>query len=53
MSLFTGLQLPKEQRLAGILVMSGYLAGGGAFKLTPELSEVPVLHQVRKGVYRK
>jgi lysophospholipase-2 len=45
MSLFTGLQLPKEQRLAGVLVMSGYLAGANTFALTAEHSDVPVLHQ--------
>ncbi|CAE7482985.1 unnamed protein product [Symbiodinium microadriaticum] len=37
MSLSVGLQLPMEQRLAGILVLSGYLPAAG-------LEDVPVLH---------
>ncbi|GBG25039.1 Acyl-protein thioesterase 1 [Hondaea fermentalgiana] len=45
MSLFTGLQLPAEKKLAGLLVMSGYLAGYNKFKLTPGLEDTPVLHQ--------
>jgi len=44
LSLFTGLQLPKEKKLSGIFVMSGYLAGAKAFKLTPGLESTPVLH---------
>lgn len=35
MTLFTGLQMPeKENKLAGLLVMSGYLPGASQFKLT-------------------
>jgi predicted esterase len=52
MSLFTGLQekyLPTSseqpsQRLAGLLVMSGYLPKASAFKLSESLKETPVLH---------
>ena len=45
MSIFTGLQLPAEdQKLAGILVMSGYLPGRSKFKLSPGLESLPVLH---------
>lgn len=45
LSLYTGMQLPLEKKLAGILVMSGYLAGATEFKLTPGLESTPVLHQ--------
>jgi len=45
LSLYSGLQMPQEQKLAGILVMSGYLAGARHFKLTPGLEGTPVLHQ--------
>jgi len=44
MSLFTGMQLPVEQRLAGLLVLSGYCPGYSKFKLTPGLEDLPVLH---------
>lgn len=44
LSLFTGLQMPPELKPAGIVVMSGYLAGAGKFKLTPGFEDVPVLH---------
>jgi lysophospholipase II len=44
MSLFTGLQLPIEMKLAGVLVLSGYLPGASKFKLTPGFEDVPVLH---------
>ena len=44
LSLFTGLQLPAEMKLAGILVMSGYLAAAKDFTLTPGLENVPVFH---------
>jgi predicted esterase len=43
-SLFTGLQLPIDMKLAGILVMSGYLPGASKFKITPGLEDVPVMH---------
>jgi predicted esterase len=38
------IQLPVEQKLGAILVMSGYLAGAKEFKLTPGLENVPVMH---------
>jgi lysophospholipase-2 len=44
MSLFTGLQLPADQKLAGLLVMSGYLPGASQFKVTAGLENVPILH---------
>jgi lysophospholipase-2 len=44
MALYTGLQLPLEQKLAGILVMSGYLPGASSFNLTPGLEQTPVFH---------
>ena len=44
LSLFTGLQLPKEKKLAGIVIMSGYLAGEKQFQLTDGLQDTPVLH---------
>lgn len=45
MSLFTGLQLPETyQKLAGLLVMSGYLPGQSQFNLTDGFESVPILH---------
>jgi predicted esterase len=44
MSLFTGMQMPAEKRLAGLLIMSGYCPGYSKFKLTAELADLPVLH---------
>lgn len=45
MSLFTGLQLPDtEQKLAGLMVMSGYLPAASQFKLTAGFESVPVRH---------
>lgn len=44
LSLWTGLQLPVEKKLAGLLVMSGYLAGSERFQLTPGLEGTPILH---------
>lgn len=42
LSLFTGLGL--DQPLAGIVCLSGYLAGTKQFKLTPGLADTPVFH---------
>ena len=42
MSLFAGLQYP--QTLAGVLVMSGYLAKEEAFQVTSEAKKTPVAH---------
>lgn len=44
MSLFTGLQLPRDLKLAGLLILSGYLPGAPIFKLTSGLEDVPVYH---------
>lgn len=44
LSLFTGLQLEKEQKLAGLVVLSGYLAGSKHFKLTNGLEDTPIFH---------
>ena len=44
LSLFTGLQMPSEQKLAAVVVMSGYLPAAKSFKLTPGLEDTPVLH---------
>jgi predicted esterase len=44
MSLVTGLQLPVENRVAGLLVMSGYLPAANTFRLTPGFEDLPILH---------
>jgi lysophospholipase-2 len=45
LALFTGMQLPlPHQKLAGIVVMSGYMPAASQFKLTPGLEDVPILH---------
>lgn len=44
LSLFTGMQLAQEQKLAGIVVMSGYLAAKSQFKITAGLESTPILH---------
>lgn len=44
MSLSVGLQLPVEKKLAGLLVMSGYLPAASSFRLTPGMEDVPVMH---------
>jgi lysophospholipase II len=42
LSLFTGFQLP--ERIAGVVVLSGYLPAAKKFKVTPGLQGIPVLH---------
>lgn len=42
MALYAGLQFPGQ--LAGVCVMSGYLAAAEAFKLAPEAAATPVAH---------
>jgi lysophospholipase-2 len=42
--LYAGLSLLSSNKLAGILVLSGYLAGASTFQLTPGLEDVPILH---------
>ena len=44
LSLYTGLQLPSDMKLGGIIVMSGYLPGASRFKLTEAFKDVPVIH---------
>jgi len=44
LSLWTGLQMPVEKKLAGVLVMSGYLPGADRFKPTKGLETTPILH---------
>lgn len=44
MSLVTGLQLPSDKKVAGLLVMSGYLPAANRFRLTSGLEDIPVLH---------
>jgi len=45
LSIFTGLQMPSvEQKLAGVVAMSGYLPGEKQFQLTEGLGDTPVLH---------
>jgi len=45
LSLFAGLQMPSAaERLAGVLVLSGYLPGAGKFRITDGLHGTPVLH---------
>jgi len=44
LSLFTGLGLLSDQRLAGIVVMSGYLPALSKFKLTNGLESTPIFH---------
>ena len=44
LSLYTGLQLGAEQKLAGIVVLSGYLPAASKFTITPGLQDVPLWH---------
>eukprot|EP00559_Dactyliosolen_fragilissimus_P001051 CAMPEP_0184859904 /NCGR_PEP_ID=MMETSP0580-20130426/4867_1 /TAXON_ID=1118495 /ORGANISM="Dactyliosolen fragilissimus" /LENGTH=220 /DNA_ID=CAMNT_0027356777 /DNA_START=313 /DNA_END=978 /DNA_ORIENTATION=- len=44
LSLYTGMQLPSPKKLAGIVVMSGYLPHSAGFKITPDLENTPILH---------
>jgi lysophospholipase-2 len=44
LSLFTGLQLQHDQKLAGVVVLSGYLPAASQFKVTPGFEDVPVWH---------
>ena len=44
LSLFTGMQLPKEQKLGGIVIMSGYLPAKAQFTITEGLADTPILH---------
>lgn len=45
LNLFTGMQLDgPEQKLGGIVLMSGYLPCSQQFKITPGLEDTPILH---------
>lgn len=44
LSLFTGLGLEASQKLAGIVCLSGYLAGSKIFALTDDLKDTPIFH---------
>lgn len=45
LSIFVGLQMPSvQEKLAGIVAMSGYLPGEKQFHLTEGLGDTPVLH---------
>jgi lysophospholipase-2 len=44
LSLYTGLQLPAEQALAGVVVLSGYLPAASKVAVTPGLEDMPVWH---------
>ena len=45
LSLYTGMQLPSSsQKLAGIVVLSGYLPQQSKFQITPGLEDTPILH---------
>lgn len=44
LSLFTGLTLSPSQKLAGIVVLSGYLPGAKRFQLTEGLESTPIFH---------
>jgi predicted esterase len=44
MSLFTGLQLPAEQKLGGLLIMSSFVPAISQFKLTSGLEDIRVFH---------
>jgi lysophospholipase-2 len=45
LSLFTGMQMKDTtQKLAGVVVMSGYLPAASQFKITEGLEDTPILH---------
>jgi len=44
LSLFAGLQRSEGENIAGVLCMSGYLAGAKKFRLSPSSVSTPVLH---------
>lgn len=44
MSLTVGFQLPVDKKLAGLVVLSGYLPAAQRFRLTPGLEDIPVFH---------
>jgi predicted esterase len=44
LALWTTMQQPAEKKVAGVVVMSGYLPAASQFKLTPGLEDTPILH---------
>lgn len=45
LSLYTGMQMPSAaQKLAGVIIMSGYLPAASKFTITPGLENTPILH---------
>jgi lysophospholipase-2 len=44
LSVFTGMQLPHNNKLAGIVMLSGYLPAASKFTITPGLEDTPILH---------
>lgn len=44
LSLYTGMQLPAGECLAGIVMMSGYLPHASGFKITPGAKNTPIFH---------
>ena len=45
LSLFTGMQLERpDQKLGGVVLMSGYLPPASKFTITPGFESVPILH---------
>lgn len=44
LSLFSGMQMPADEKLAGIVVMSGYLPAAAQFKITDGVEDTPILH---------
>jgi lysophospholipase II len=44
LSLYTGMQLASHQKLAGIVVLSGYLPQQSKFQITSGLEDTPILH---------
>ena len=44
LSLYTGLQLPRELKPAGICVLSGYLPHASQCQITKGLERVPIFH---------
>lgn len=44
LSLFSGMSLPSTQKLAGIVVISGYLVAAKKLRIAEELKSTPILH---------
>jgi lysophospholipase-2 len=44
LSLYTGMQLPNNNKLGGVVLMSGYLPHESGFTITPGLEDTPIFH---------